>query len=83
MAIGLLLLDIEKYELVAIVGIDLSILFFAGFVLYFSAVAFDWRAELLENSGYKHVATIDAWTGRQALRTWSASCGTDRVSGQS
>jgi hypothetical protein len=83
MGVGLLLLDIEEYELVAMIIVDLSILFVTGFVVYFSMVATRWRAELLVKNGYKLVATIRAWSGQQALKKWALSKKADEVAAHS
>ena len=81
--IGALLLAFETYESVAFIVIDISALYFTAFSIYFSFVAFEWRADLLRHNGYEHIATIRAWTGRQALRKWSLSDEADREVGQS
>ena len=80
-AIGFLLLELEAYELVAMLAINISSLFFTAFSVYFSFVAFDWRAKLLRDNGYEHISTIRAWTGRQALERWSKSAEADSVIG--
>lgn len=78
-AIGMFLLYVQKYEDMAGLCMQLSGLLGIASVIYFSAVAFDWRADLLMKKGYEEIATIYGRTGQQALNKWALSDDADRV----
>ena len=50
-----------------------------GFVIYFSFVAHEWRADLLTGQGYEQIAMIRGRTGHDALSRWARSDQADEV----
>lgn len=78
-AAGILLLNLPKYEDIAGLCTQLSGYIGLASVIFFAAVAFDWRAELLMKKGYEDVATIYGRTARLALNKWALSDDADRL----
>jgi hypothetical protein len=77
--LGLFLLDTQQYESLGTALVNISSVYGAGFVVYFSAVAFQWRAERLVRNGYDEIATIYGRSGREALNRWALSGDADQV----
>jgi len=79
MALGMFLLDTQLSESIGTACAYISTLYSTGFVFYFAAVAFQWRAEQLIKNGYEEIATIYGRSGREALNGWALSPDADRV----
>lgn len=78
-AVGVYLLSLQRYEGLAGLCMQLSALTGMAAAIFFSAVAFNWRAELLMKKGYDEVATIHGRTAQQALHKWALSGDADRI----
>jgi len=78
-AVGVYLLSLQGYEGLAGLCMQLSALLGMASAIYFSAVAFNWRAELLMKKGYEEIATIYGRTARLALNKWALSADADHV----
>ena len=78
-AFGMYLLGTQLSESVGTALVYMSTIYSAGFVFYFAAVAFQWRAEQLVKNGYDEIATIHGRSGREALNRWALSSDADRV----
>jgi hypothetical protein len=79
MAVGAFLLDEQLSESIGTACVYISILYGTGFVFYFAAVAFQWRADQLIKIGYEEIATIYGRSGHEALNRWALSPDADRV----
>lgn len=68
MVAGMLLIAMSQAAVIGMVLALVGQFSTLGALVYFSMVATSWRSDLLVSNGYQHVATIEAWTGHQALQ---------------
>ena len=78
--LGFFLLGTQLSESLGTALVYVSAIYGAGFIFYFAAVAFQWRAEQLVNNGYDEIATIYGRSESEALKRWALSSDADQVS---
>lgn len=79
MIAGMWLLDLPGREAVGLACVIAAVVFGNGFVVYFSVVAYDWKADQLIKNGYEEIASIRGRTSQQALANWARSKQADCV----
>ena len=78
--LGIFLLDTHLSESFGTALVYIAAVYGAGFMIYFSAVAFQWRADQLVNNGYDEIATIYGHSESEALNKWALSSDADQFS---
>jgi hypothetical protein len=78
-AFGAYLLETQLSESFGTALVYMATIYCAGFMFYFAAVAFQWRAEQLVKDGYEEIAKIHGRSAREALNRWALSSDADQV----
>ena len=81
LAVGVYLHEVQQSKAFGELFFVAALLVGNGFVIYFSFVAHEWRADVLRGQGYEQIASIRGRTGRDALSRWARSDQADEVLG--